>query len=180
MTSTMLSAADWDMVHQLAAELVVEHRTDVNQIQRMMQYLINYRPNAGEVECYRELLLINRNVFQRSNRSEFHLATLNELLGYIAYRSIHARDDSYYMALILGWIVRMMRYYGQNKSEAREMISKRGTSLLIVDVSTLPKTREFSEPPRKDESSTLPEVRSEDEVDDFANDFLNFLRGSND
>ncbi len=165
---------DWEHAHTLAAELVVEHRTDTNQLQKVVSYLCSEEPDYAELQAWLDAKVNYANFFPRSQQTLRHDLAVRAVVQFIGERHT---TQPLRIAEMLGWVVRLMRYYDRHKSEARGLVDPRR---LLVYVPEAREVRLIERPPRREvvrPEDALPEVpESEKDVSDKAKDFMAFLQ----
>jgi hypothetical protein len=141
---------DWRVVDALAAELIVVHKIDLNQIQRGANYIMTKKPGSYEaLTAYLNAQIEAARYFPRSQQTLNHAATLYVLVEFLwtncvkknsrleKYQSVFPLPlvEMFYLATLLSWIARKAIYYRRNFAKADQKVDRRDLYLKI----TLPK-----------------------------------------
>lgn len=96
---------DFEVAHEIAKQLV-SYDTDVNEVSKALEYLILYK-DKNEFLVFLRKIIDNGFVVVRSNK------TLDYYRNILNACNTHLKDYNKYkdMADVLGWAIRLMRYY---------------------------------------------------------------------
>lgn len=106
----MLTDNQWQLAHQIAQTLVREE-TDINELSKAVAYLRSQvnKPNAGSrfFEYLRTLVKYGHQI-SHSKRTQSYYESINQICNQHLKTEKDSPED---MLIILGWAVRLMRYY---------------------------------------------------------------------
>lgn len=110
----------WEIVHMIAAELVVYHQdtSDVNLIEKTMHHIVNNDPDINDIRAWLDAQMRYAEYFERSRQTRPQIATTLALVDEIA-NDVASMDE---LAEILGWIARLVKYYDRNHTKARKVV----------------------------------------------------------
>lgn len=142
----------WTTVKKMAAELVVHHKDtfDANLIEKTMHHIINTDSTIDEIRTWLNVQMQYANYFERSLQTRSQLATTLALIEEFNERGVAERE----LAEVLGWTVRLIRYYAQWTVEARSIVPKQSLfvpalpDLVTVSFPRLPSRNEAILRPR--------------------------------
>lgn len=161
----------WRPIYELAAELSVVHRTDANQIQKAISYILTKRPDHVQLRQWLDARIDYAELFPRSLVTRDHDIAVRELINFVSeIPTVQSTTD---IVEVLGWITRLMSYFRGNRNEAQRRMSQRGPHLRMPNLPPVQLKKRTA--PRPSQLETIPEPPADGEVGAAASEFIDFL-----
>ncbi len=173
----------------LAAELTRLHQVDPNEIQKIMQHIITTKPEDNSREArlkhlravvqWLDALVDYADFFPRSEQTLSHTLAGRAVVEYLIEQERVANPMT--IARILGWTVRLMRYYDQMRAEADSLIDRRRPRLDVPTARAVSLRYRPRQQPPTEQLSDVPDDSGGDYTpSDFAAKFMNHLNKEDD
>lgn len=167
----------WQAITPLAAELASEHRMDLNELQKLIFYVQSRTPAADTLLAWLDAQIEAAQFFPRSNQTVRYALVNRELIEYLWEYDSGLAQQPQRLAQVLGWIVRLMYYYRQNPSAAKDDQSRQ--QRLHIPAPRPPQM--VTRPARRSQpQAETPDIPAIDEVSDFAKEFFKRLQQKKD
>lgn len=116
-----MKAKQWRDAHILAAELVIVHRTDANQLKKTAQQIAQQGREFNSLRRWLRAHVTHAADYPRSQQTKAHMQMVERLVLFIGKHHTQQAEE---IALMVAWIANLMAYYKEYRDEAKQLVDE--------------------------------------------------------